>query len=195
MQDEILFRAITISLFCLIMAVSAFFRSRANRQGGALQDPSSLRLVLVLRLVSLLVILPMLLYMVQPDWVRWAKMDLPIWLRWFGVVLACVCVPLLVWVFTSIGQNITPTHATRHGHRLVTEGLYRWIRHPLYSVGTLLCVALCLITSLWTLAVGMLFPLGILFWRVPLEEQRLIEQFGDEYRVYMQRTGRFLPKL
>lgn len=195
MQQDSIFRVIIIGLLIVIISVSASFRSRANRQGGALQDPNSLRLVVLLRLISLLVISPLLLYLLQPDWVRWAQIDLPIWLRWFGVALAFVCLPLQLWVFTSIGQNITPTHATRHGHRLVTEGPYSWIRHPLYSFGTLLCVALCLISSLWTLAVGMVFPLGILFWRVQIEEQRLIEQFGDEYRSYMQRTGRFLPKL
>jgi protein-S-isoprenylcysteine O-methyltransferase Ste14 len=194
MQDEFVFRAITISLFFSIIGVSAYFRSRANRLGGELQDKSSLRLVLLLRLLSLLVLLPLFAYMINPSWLAWAQLALPLWLRWLGVAGAAICLPLAIWILRSIGQNISPSHATRQNHQLVTYGPYHWVRHPLYSMGLLLCISLTLLTALWPFAIGMLIPLAVLFWRIPLEEQRLIEQFGDEYRAYMQRTGRFLPK-
>jgi protein-S-isoprenylcysteine O-methyltransferase Ste14 len=98
-------------------------------------------------------------------------------------------------VLSSIGTNISPSHATRAGHRLITHGPYRWVRHPLYSAGLLLCVSLTLLTALWTLGVGMLIPLAVLLWRTPLEEARLVATFGEEYRAYMRRTGRFFPRL
>ena len=75
----------------------------------------------------------------------------------------------------------------------MTHGPYRWVRHPLYSVGMLLYGSLTLLTGLWWLGVGSLIPLAVLLWRTPREEARLIEAFGEEYRVYMRRTGRFLP--
>ena len=58
-----------------------------------------------------------------------------------------------------------------------------------------MAVCLTLITSLWWLGVGMITPLFILLLRTSKEEARLIETFGDEYREYMKRTGRFFPRL
>lgn len=98
-------------------------------------------------------------------------------------------------MLSSIGTNISPSHATRAGHQLITHGPYRWVRHPLYSAGLLLCVSLTLLTALWALGVGMLIPLAVLLWRTPREEARLIALFGDEYRAYMRRAGRFFPRL
>jgi protein-S-isoprenylcysteine O-methyltransferase Ste14 len=76
----------------------------------------------------------------------------------------------------------------------VTHGPYRWVRHPLYSLGFVLAICITLLTGLWWMAVTMALPLAILLWRTPTEEARLIETFGDDYRQYMKRTGRFLPR-
>jgi len=65
----------------------------------------------------------------------------------------------------------------------------------LYSVGFLFAVALTVIAALWWLAVGMILPLFVLLLRTGKEEEKLVEAFGDEYRDYMKRTGRFLPRL
>jgi protein-S-isoprenylcysteine O-methyltransferase Ste14 len=195
MSEELLYRGLTLVLLAMIFGISATFRHRADRVGGALQGENGLRLVVVLRLLSLIILLPLLGYLVNPAWVTWAQFDLPAWMRWLGVAGGVLAVPLAYWVLRSIGTNISPSHATREGHQLVTHGPYRWVRHPLYSVGILLCISLTLLTALWTLGVGMLIPLAVLLWRTPREEARLIETFGDEYRAYMRRTGRFFPRL
>ena len=195
MSEELLYRGLTLVLLAVIFGISATFRYRADRVGGALQGENGLRLVVVLRLLSLLILLPLLGYLVNPAWVTWAQFDLPAWMRWLGVAGMIITIPLVTWVLRSIGTNISPSHATREGHQLVTHGPYRWVRHPLYSVGILLCISLTLLTALWTLGVGMLIPLAVLLWRTPREEARLIETFGDEYRAYMRRTGRFIPRI
>lgn len=195
MSDELIFRGLTLAILVTILSISARFRRRADREGGALRGENGLRLVLILRLLSLVVLLPLLGYLINPAWVSWARIELPSWLRWLGAAGGALAVPLAIWVLGSIGTNISPSHATREGHQLVTHGPYRWVRHPLYSAGMVLCVSLTLLTALWTLGVGMLIPLAVLLWRTPREEARLIEAFGDEYRAYMRRTGRFFPRL
>jgi protein-S-isoprenylcysteine O-methyltransferase Ste14 len=195
MNEELVYRGLTLAILSLIFGISATFRRRADREGGALQGENGLRLVAVLRLLSLLVLLPLLGYLLNPAWVTWAQLDLPAWARWLGAAGGALAVPLATWVLSSIGTNISPSHATRAGHQLVTHGPYRWVRHPLYSAGLLLCVSLTLLTALWTLGVGMLIPLAVLLWRTPREEARLVETFGEEYRAYMRRTGRFFPRL
>ena len=103
--------------------------------------------------------------------------------------------PLLYWVLISIGKNITPTVATRKDHQLVTGGAYRWVRHPLYSVGTLFFLALNLLVANWFISLASLVGLTMLLVRLPKEEASLIERFGDEYRAYTKRTGRLLPRI
>ena len=102
---------------------------------------------------------------------------------------------LLVWTFRCLGTNLTDTVVTRQEHALVLHGPYRWIRHPLYGSAALLTVAMSLIAANWFLfAIGVLV-FGLLVIRTRTEEENLVRRFGDSYRTYMQRTGRFLPRI
>lgn len=193
MNTETIFRLITLGLLVSAIGVSIYFRHKANREGGPMKTREGQGLVVVLRLLGLFILLPLFGYLINPAWVAWARLNLPDWARWMAVVVAFALLPLLYWVFASLGTNISPTQATRQRHQLVTHGPYRYVRHPLYSLGSLFVIAIMVITSLWWL-IGLVIPFVLLLWRTPIEEARLIETFGDEYRAYMQRTGRFLPK-
>jgi len=195
MNTETIFRLITFLLLIAASTIGGYFRRKADREGGQMRSTEGQRLVVVLRLLGLIVILPLFGYLVNPDWVAWARFPLPDPVRWAAAAVAVALLPVLYWVFVSIGNNISPTQATRVNHQLVTHGPYRWVRHPLYSAGFVMAVCGTLITGLWWLAVTMLVPLTILFLRTSKEEARLIETFGNEYRDYMKRTGRFWPKL
>ena len=125
----------------------------------------------------------------------WSKLELPEWARWLGVGIGIICVFGIYWLFSNIGSGITPTSATRTDHKLVTNGPYRWIRHPLYTFGSSMFVAFGMMADNWFVALlGVLAFIGMAI-RTPKEEANLIEKFGDEYREYMKRTGRFLPRL
>ena len=195
METESIFRLITLFMLASVMAISVSFRRRAEREGGAMRTGEGQRLVIVLRLLGLIVLAPLLGYLINPGWVQWARFSPPEALRWLAAAGALALLPLFYWIFASIGNNISPTQATRRNHQLVIHGPYRWVRHPLYAGGVLLVAALTLLSGLWWLAVAMLPPLIILLWRTPIEEARLIETFGDAYRDYMRRTGRFWPSL
>lgn len=195
MENEIAFRIATLLLLVAAVSISVSFRHKAEREGGAMERPEGRWLLLVLRLLALFALLPLLAWLINPTWVIWARFPAPDWLRWLAVAAAATMIPALYWMFHSLGLNISPTQATRQGHQLITHGPYRWIRHPLYSFGLIFFLALIVVTCLWSLAVGMLIPFALLMWRTPKEEARLVEKFGDDYRVYMQRTGRFFPRL
>jgi protein-S-isoprenylcysteine O-methyltransferase Ste14 len=137
----------------------------------------------------------MLGYLIYPPILAWSKFGLPAWTRWLGVGIGITCIFLIYWMFISIGTGITPTVATRIDHKLVTKGPYRWIRHPLYTFGTLFFLSFALMADSWFIALMALLAIIMLSLRLPNEEAHLIEKFGDEYREYMQRTGRYLPKI
>jgi protein-S-isoprenylcysteine O-methyltransferase Ste14 len=76
----------------------------------------------------------------------------------------------------------------------VTSGPYRYVRHPFYLAGFVALVGGSLATANWFLLLASLVPLGFLVARTRIEEDKLIERFGDEYRNYMAKTGRFFPR-
>lgn len=109
-----------------------------------------------------------------------------------GLLLAAL------WLFwrshTDLGDSWSPTLQIRDGHALVTRGVYRRIRHPMYASQWLWSLAQPLLLQNWI--AGLAGPLAFLplyLLRVPREEQMLIDQFGDAYRSYMEETGRVIP--
>jgi protein-S-isoprenylcysteine O-methyltransferase Ste14 len=76
----------------------------------------------------------------------------------------------------------------------VTSGVYRHVRHPMYSAFWLWAIAQALLLPNWIAGPAGLVGFGTLFFlRIGREEQLMIEAFGDEYRDYMRRTSRVLP--
>ena len=106
-----------------------------------------------------------------------------------------VCaVAWLLWMFHTLGRNLTDTVVTRRNATFVDYGPYRFVRNPMYT-GILmagLSFGLALGTWLVPAAAGLMFTLLAL--RTKTEEAYLIERFGNQYRDYMARVGRFLPK-
>lgn len=195
MTSEMIFRLLTVALLVTAFAISIYFRHRADRQGGQLNKAEGQRLLIPLRLLGLVGLLPLFGYVINPDWVAWARLDLPLWTRWVAALVAISMLPVLYAVLATIGNNISPTEATRVNHQLITSGPYRWVRHPLYTFGAIFFLALSALTTLWWLVLFLLPALLALIWRARFEEENLVARFGDEYRAYMQQTGRFLPKL
>lgn len=195
MTTETIFRQLTALTLLVVLSISIYFRHQAERQGGRLEKSEGQRLLIPLRLLGIIGLLPLFGYLVNPDWVAWARVDLPDWLRWLAVIVAISMVPAIYALFRAIGVNISPTEATRAHHQLITSGPYRWIRHPLYTFGAIFMFALMVQTTLWWLGVFLLPALLALHWRTRYEEANLIARFGDDYRRYMKQTGRFFPKI
>ncbi len=109
---------------------------------------------------------------------------------------ACFVVGL--WLFygshVDLGTNWSITLEVREQHRLVTRGVYRRIRHPMYTALFLYSVGQALVLPNWVAGPSYLVTFGILFaCRVRAEERMMLEQFRDEYAAYMARTHRLVP--
>jgi protein-S-isoprenylcysteine O-methyltransferase Ste14 len=196
-MNENIFRILLAVILFTAIAISTYFRRKADRESG---EKISRRVdgavfMTIVRIGGLMLWLSPFVYLINPAWMAWSKIGLPEWVRWLGVGLGMLCVLGVYWLFSSIGSGITATSATRQHHTLVTRGPYRWIRHPLYTIGSSLFVAMGLMADNWFIVLlGALAFIAVAL-RTPKEEANLIAKFGDEYREYMKRTGRFLPKL
>ena len=134
-------------------------------------------------------------WMINPQWMSWSSVPIPVWVRWSGFVLIGIWGLLLVWTFKNLGKNLTDTVVTRREHSLVTTGPYRYVRHPFYLASFLAVVGGSLVAANWFLLLAGIVPSIFLVVRTWTEEDKLIERFGDAYRNYISKTGRFFPKI
>jgi protein-S-isoprenylcysteine O-methyltransferase Ste14 len=103
---------------------------------------------------------------------------------------------LLFWrSHADLGRNWSPSLQLREGHELVTEGVYRSIRHPMYASQWVWGVAQALLLRNWISGwSGLVLFAPLYLSRVPREEQMMLDQYGEAYRAYMDRTGRVFPR-
>lgn len=196
-MNDNLFRILAGVIFVIASSISIYYRRKADRVSGekiSLKE-EGLLLTIILRSLGLLIWLSVLAYFINPAWMAWSRVALPVWLRWVGVGLGVLADILAYWVFSNLGNNVTPTVVTRSQATLVTSGPYRWVRHPLYVMGVLAFTGFALISE--NLFVVVVAVMGFIFLNVRLqkEEANLIDRFGDAYRQYMRRTGKYFPKL
>ena len=103
-----------------------------------------------------------------------------------------------LWLFykshADLGTNWSITLEVREQHRLITQGVYRRIRHPMYSAMVLYSVGQALVIPNWVAGPSNCVAFAILVsLRVHAEEQMMSEAFGDEYAAYAARTKRLVP--
>lgn len=196
-MNENIFRILAALILFTGIGISGYFRRKADKETGEKisRKMDGTAMMTVIKIGGLILWLSPLVYLISPNWMNWSKIGLPESIRWIGVGIGILCTLGIYWLFSSIGSGITPTSATRKEHKLVTCGIYHWIRHPLYTIGSSLIVSFGMMADNWFIAVLGILAFTAMAVRTPKEEANLIEKFGDEYREYMKRTGRYLPKL
>jgi protein-S-isoprenylcysteine O-methyltransferase Ste14 len=191
-----MFRWFALAILLAAVGTSGYYRWRARQASETIARSREGGLFLAIRaLAALLLYLPVIAYVAIPQWMTWASFVLPVWIRWLGFLVGLLTIPAAAWVLRSLGHNVSETVLTKREHQLVTTGPYRWVRHPLYTTGVTLFVALGLMEASWfVLFMTAVAALCIQTLVIPTEERRLMEKFGDQYRTYMARTGRILPR-
>ncbi len=197
MEDDNIFRLILILGFAVVFPIGMYHRLKAHlvSRERLSRRAEGVFILSTLRPVALVAFLGLLAYLINPAWMSWSSVRLPIWVRWLGVGLGVMAAALLIIVFRNLGTNITDTVVTRARHTLVTSGPYRWVRHPFYVATALAVAANSVVTANWFLALTGVVSVALIVFRTRTEEEKLIERFGDAYRDYMERTGRFIPRL
>jgi protein-S-isoprenylcysteine O-methyltransferase Ste14 len=196
MGDDQTFRLIMLVGFLAFLPVALFYRIRSQMTGEKLdRRQEGIFILITLRLLALAGVAGLLAFLINPAWMAWSSVPLPAWLRWVGVGLGVVGALLVAWTFHTLGRNLTDTVVTRREHTLVTSGPYRWVRHPFYCAFVLLVIANALAAANWFLFATGAAAFILLVVRTRREEENLVRRFGDAYRQYMARTGRFFPRL
>lgn len=128
-------------------------------------------------------------------WLDFANYNLPDTFGWLGAILFAGALVVLWRAYADLGRNWSPKLDIMEGQSLVTHGIYRHIRHPIYAGIWLWAVAHPLLLHNWIAGWGLILLFAPLYLiRVPREERMMLEHFGDEYRKYMIQTGRIFPR-
>ena len=123
-----------------------------------------------------------LIFNIQPN-----QLD---WLEYFLLSMAIIIGSIAVINMKFNNLNITPT--LKDNHQLRTHGIYKFIRHPMYTSVLLSCLALVLSNPHWIAQLVMAVLLINLILKSNFEEKLLLKRFKS-YSKYRQKTGRFLP--
>jgi protein-S-isoprenylcysteine O-methyltransferase Ste14 len=196
MNHDQALRTVLIVTFLLIVPVGVYYRARSQASREKLdRRQEGLFILATLRPLGAAFWFALITWMISPAWMSWSAMPIPVWLRWTGVGVVIAAVGLLVWTFRTLGSNLTDTVVTRQNHTLVVHGPYRWVRHPFYDCAALLTTGISLASANWFLLGTGITVMALLIIRTRIEERNLLARFGGEYQAYMERTGRFLPRL
>jgi len=111
--------------------------------------------------------------------------------------LVALCGGILFSVATrTLGRHMTVAIQVQEGHRLIRDGPYRYVRHPLYTAIVTSTFGLSLLYLSIVVALDAVLLIGLAIYRARLEESLLgsPQAFGQEYAEYVARSGRFLPR-
>ncbi len=176
-----------LAVASMVMASAAFF-SNVNLSSGEREDRSNRWIFLPLLAIGLLsAFLPA--YAERQGW--WVLDGETV--RWLGVFFYLAGGALRIWPIFVLGRRFSGLVAIQPGHELVTDGIYRVIRHPSYLGMIILMLgwALAFRSGLGVILAALIVP--PLLARIQSEETLLRLQFGDEYDAYRRRTSRLIP--
>jgi protein-S-isoprenylcysteine O-methyltransferase Ste14 len=101
---------------------------------------------------------------------------------------------LRAWAIASLGRFFTSQVTIQEGHRVVTRGPYRYLRHPSYTAMLVVLLGLGIALDTWSSILAIVaIPLAGLLVRIHVEERALVRALGDEYRRYAAETRRLVP--
>lgn len=129
------------------------------------------------------------------EWFDDYAFELPEIVRILGIVISLLSIVFILWIHIFLGKNWSLTLDITDKHKLITDGPYKHIRHPMYTAFYGFTFSLILVSANYILILCLiLFQLLILF-RVSEEEKMLVGMFGREYEDYKRRTKKFFPKI
>jgi protein-S-isoprenylcysteine O-methyltransferase Ste14 len=202
MESESLFRELFFALLLLVFAVRGYFALRLRRAGRAsplATDRQAIaregRWSVALRAILFFVLLAsIVLYAFWPERLAPLALPFPAWLRGLGAAVGAAGLLFLIRVQSALGEHWSANLKLQEEHRLVTDGPYRAIRHPMYSAIFLILLAFALVTANGAFALLGAVAIAVLTARVGKEEAMMVERFGEDYRDYCRRAGRFFPR-
>ena len=180
-------------------AVRAYFSARSRKEPDEAKSDDRSEpawLTAALAMIALVHFGAIFTYLINPSLLQWSAFQAGEGVRWIGIGLACFGVAGEIWAAVSLRASYSPMLRIADDRVVVMAGPYRWIRHPLYAFWLPVMLGWGFVACNWfILGSGSILIFVLMVIRVPQEETMMLKGFGESYREYMTRTGRFLPRL
>lgn len=179
-----------------IVLIGFFVIERFVRQGEHTKDMSRGRFDRgSTTLISIAMGVAFVVVPLAPLW-NWLRIGplLNVWVAVAGILLGLGGLVIRYAAFSTLGRFFTRTLRQQSGHQLVTTGIYRRIRHPGYLSDIMIFVGVSLaMLNLVVLLIVIVMFIPAYAHRIRVEEQMLVEVFGQEYVAYQQTSKRLIP--
>ncbi len=197
MSEHLLFRiALALTLIGFAAHRGYYHRRLAAPIDSVVEQRASGAGSIAAGIIAIPALLSTIVFLLSPNFMSWSAFPLSSGLRWLGVGIALMGFALLQWSHQALGRNWSDEARILEGHQLVTSGPYRWIRHPIYAAFLMIFGSSLLISANWFVG-GLWIAMTAMHAasRVRIEEELMLWRFGSQYRSYMRRTGRLLPRI
>jgi len=114
-------------------------------------------------------------------------------MRITGIIILLGALIFRVYAATTLNKSYSYTLEIREGHQLVTSGLYRYIRHPVYTGVILGAFSIPIYSSSLRGFLVTILVIPLFMYRIGNEERMLIEEYGKEYEEYQEHTWKLFP--
>ncbi|MEO1017059.1 MAG: protein-S-isoprenylcysteine O-methyltransferase [Pseudomonadota bacterium] len=127
---------------------------------------------------------------------EFAEISLPIGVHIGGVLLLLIGVVVFAFSHLALGRQWSVSLEIKGNHRLISQGVYKWVRHPMYTSIFLITVAQCLLLDNWFAGpAGFASFTTLYLLRIGREEAMLAGQFGRDWQTYAAATPRLIPNI
>jgi protein-S-isoprenylcysteine O-methyltransferase Ste14 len=196
MNVELISRSALVALYTLFSIIRIEYYRKARKANCKTVIEEKRRYAIWLSIFICYEVGTFFLYIFSAEALGWAAVPFPVWLRLAGAGVGVVALIWFVWIHQTLGNNLSVRIRIKESQYLVTDGPYRWVRHPMYTAFYLLHIAAFLLTANWFIGATWLAGLTVIIsLRVNREEAMLLARFGEAYSSYVQTTGRFLPRI
>ncbi len=194
LSTTIFFKAVIIFTLTISGLIRGYYELR-YRKIELVKVQAGLRERFFVKFVGLCMVGPVLLYLFT-DYLGFAAISLPILLRQISCLIMLLNLYYFLRIHMVLGNNWSPILVISKNQKLITNGPYHFIRHPMYASFLIHLVCMLFVSSNWLVGVVGLLSFGTSFViRLKEEEEMMVEQFGDAYQDYKKKTKRIIPKL
>jgi len=184
---------IYLASFIIVTGIRKYYTAKFKPDREQ-EKKSSILDKILLGLIGIAMLLPLLIIWI--DLFPFANYQSIEVLRWAGLAIFVLGIYLLYRSHSDLGKNWNSQVAINKKQNLIQNGVYKGMRHPMYTAHLLWGIGNALVFTNWIVGPAMLITV-ILFLpqRIKREEKLLLEEFGTEYEDYMKKTGALISKL
>ena len=130
------------------------------------------------------------------SWFSWFDYNLPKWTGLPALVLYFLGYWLFFRAYTDLGTSWSPGWKIKGEPFLVTTGIFKLVRHPMYSAFAAIAIAQIFLLQNWVVGPAFLIPaIPFYLYRIRREEKQLLLYFGEVYQDYRTHTNALFPEI